>query len=406
MKTIIKIAWRNVWRNKLRSTVVISAIALGLWAGLFVMALVLGLNEQRMNGAVNSYLSHIQIHHPNYLETPKIKYTLQDTEAAIAALKKDSRIKAFSQRVSTTGMVANSSGSYGVQVLGIDPEQEKNITSISKNIQDGEYFTSSKKNSIVVGQKLAKKLKLKLKSKVVVTFQDIDKNIITVLFKVRGIYKTTSSIFDETTLFVQQKDLLKHLGIGEKSHEIVALCHSIKDADAVTEDLRKSIKNDAVQTWVEIAPELGYAQEMMGQMIYIFMAIILIALSFSITNTMLMAVLERKKEIGMLMSIGMNKMNLFTMIAFETIFITMVAAPIGILTAFFTIYYFGTNGINFAVVAEGLENLGVGAIVYPFLPSSLYINITIMTLIVAFLSSLLPARRALKLNPSEAVRSL
>ena len=145
---------------------------------------------------------------------------------------------------------------------------------------------------------------------------------------------------------------------------------------------------------------------MMSEVLYIFMLIILLALSFSIINTMLMAVLERKKEIGMLMCIGMNKINLFSMIAFETVFISMVAAPIGILAAYATITYFGANGIDLSIVADGLEALGMGSSIFPFLPNELYINISLMTLVVAFLSSLFPARRALALRPAEAVRSL
>ncbi|MCH2021351.1 MAG: ABC transporter permease [Saprospiraceae bacterium] len=403
---IIKIAWRNVWRNKLRSTIVISAIALGLWGGLFVMSLVLGLNEQRMNGAVNSYLSHIQIHNPKYLENPKLKYSLQEVDEAIKFLEKDSRIKAFSKRVSSTGMAASSGGNQGVNILGIDPNEEKKVTNISNKIVEGEYFTQGKKNSIVIGQRLAKKLKLKLKSKLLITFQDIDKNIISIQFKVRGIYKTGSSVFDDSNIFVHKKALTQHLGIGTATHEIVALCNSIDYAESISKELHKILKKDLCQTWVEISPELGYAQEMMSNVVYIFMLIILLALSFSIINTMLMAVLERKKEIGMLMSIGMNKKNLFSMIAFETLFIVVIATPIGMLSAYLTITYFSNNGINLSVVEEGLGSLGIGAFVFPFLPKNLYINITLLTLIVAFLSSLFPARRALKLNPSEAVRSL
>ncbi len=406
MMTIIKIAWRNVWRNKLRSSVVITAIALGLWAGLFMMALVLGLNEQRVSGAINSYLSHVQIHHPDFLKTLKIKHTLQDADLTAKTLKEDNRVKAFSTRINITGMAANSSGSYGVQLLGINPHKEANVTSVADNIIEGTYFANNKKNAVVVGKKLADKLNLKLKSKLVVTFQDADKNMISILFKVRGIYKTSNSIFDESTIFVQEKELSDHINLNGKYHEMIVLCHRITDAEALSKDLKTVIKQDEVQTWEEIAPELGYAQQMMSQMVYIFMFIILLALSFSIVNTMLMAVLERKKELGVLMAIGMNKRRIFTMIAFETVFISMVAAPLGIVAAYGTIHYFGIHGIDLSVVAEGLENLGVGAVIFPFLPTGLYIEISLLTLIVAFLSSLFPARRALKLNPSEAVRAL
>lgn len=202
-------------------------------------------------------------------------------------------------------------------------------------------------------------------------------------------------------MFIQKKELLKHLVSGPATHQIVALCKHIEQAEAVCMDLNNKLDNDLAQTWIDIAPDLGYAQEMMSQVIYIFMLIILIGLSFSIINTMLMAVLERKKEIGMMMSVGMNKRQLFSMIAFETIFIALVAAPIGLSIAYFSINYFGQYGIDLSRIAAGLESHGMGSLVFPVLPIRLYLNISLLTLFVSFVSSLLPARRALKMNPSE-----
>ena len=142
----------------------------------------------------------------------------------------------------------------------------------------------------------------------------------------------------------------------------------------------------------------------MSSFIYIFMGIILIALAFGIINTMLMAILERKHELGMLISVGMNKRKVFSMILLETLFLTLIATPIGMLLSFWSINYFGKKGIDLSSVAQGLESLGIGSRIYTELPTDLYITITLMTLLVALLSAIIPARRALKLNPAEAVK--
>jgi len=404
MKTLLKIAWRNVWRNKLRSSLVILSIVLGIWAGLFLMAMTLGLNEQRMGGAVDTYLSHVQIHNPKFKEDQNIKYFIEDKESVINAITSNKNIKAFAERIVISGMVANSSGSKGIQVLGIHPEKEKKLTKISEKLTSGTYFTKFKKNPAIVGKKLAKKLKLKIRSKIVVTFQDYNGDLSSALFRVEGIYKTNNSIFDESTIYVRLSDLEKSIGLQGKIHEIAVLGNSIDNIDQIKYDLSSEIKTSKVETWSEISPELGYAQEMMGSMIYIFMGIVLIALAFSIINTMLMAVLERKKELGMLMAVGMNKKRLFSMISIETVFIAMIATPIGMLLSYWSISYFNKYGIDLSAVAEGLENLGIGSRIYTYLPNNLYISITAMTLTVSFLSSIFPARRALKLQPSEAIR--
>jgi ABC-type lipoprotein release transport system permease subunit len=180
----------------------------------------------------------------------------------------------------------------------------------------------------------------------------------------------------------------------------------MESVEMVKTDLNITDKNYKVASWDELSPELGYAQEMMGTMVYIFMGIILLALSFGIINTMLMAVLERKKELGMLMSVGMNKLKIFMMIVLETLFLAMIATPIGMLLAKISIDYFEEHGIDLSSVSQGLESFGIGSKIYTYLPNDLYFKITLFTLIVTLIASVFPARRALKLNPVEALRSL
>ncbi len=406
MRTLIKIAWRNVWRNKIRSGVVIISIVLGIWAGLFVMAMTLGLNEQRMNGAISTYLSHIQVHDTQYSKEQNINYYIQNKEEILNKIESDNNIKAYAKRTIVTAMAANSNGSYGVQIVGINPVEEKKLTSISDKLIEGTYLNKFKRNPIIIGKALADKLNLNLRSKIVITLQDINSNIVSTSFRVEGIFKTSSSMFDEATLFVKMDDLEQITGLSGQIHEIAILTNSIDNTEKIKSDLNKDILGSKAETWSDIAPELGYANEMMSRFIYIFMGIIFLALAFSIINTMLMAVLERKKELGMLMSVGMNKSRIFSMITLETLFISALATPIGMLLSFWTISYFGEVGIDLSVVAKGLESLGVGTRIYTFLPRQLYINITSLSLLVTFVSALFPARRALKLNPVEAIKAL
>ena len=406
MSTLIKIAWRNVWRNKIRSGVVIISIVLGIWAGLFVMAMTLGLNEQRMNGAISTYLSHVQVHDAQYSKEQNINYYIQNKEKILNKIESDNNIKAYAKRTIVTAMAANSNGSYGVQIVGINPAEEKKLTSISDKLIEGTYLNKFKRNPIVIGKALADKLDLNLRSKIVITLQDINSNIVSTSFRVEGIFRTSSSMFDEATLFVKMDDLEQITGLSGQIHEIAILANSIDNTEKIKSNLNKDILGSKAETWSDIAPELGYANEMMSRFIYIFMGIIFLALAFSIINTMLMAVLERRKELGMLMSVGMNKSRIFSMITLETLFISALATPIGMLLSFWTISYFDEVGIDLSIVAKGLESLGIGTRIYTFLPRQLYINITFLSLLVTFVSALFPARRALKLNPVEAIKAL
>ena len=399
--TIIKIAWRNVWRNKLRSIVVMLSIVLGIWSGLFITAMTLGLNEQRMSGAVNGYLSHVQIHHPKFKEDFNKKYFLQDIVSLQKQLDTSQLVKFYTKRLVINGMAATAKGNYGVQILGINPEKEKKVTNISEKLIKGTYLNKFKRNPILIGKKLADKLRLKIKSKVILNFQDADNNTIAQSFRVEGIYKSASSLYDLGNVFVKQEDIENLTGLKGKSHRVAILCHEIKDVSLLKEQINT---DNNVETWGEISPELGYAQEVMSSFIYIFMGIILMALAFGIINTMLMAVLERKHELGMLISVGMNKRKVFSMIIMETLFLALIATPIGMLLSLWTITHFEKYGIDLSSVATGLESLGIGSRIYTHLPKQLYFTITLMTLVVALISAIIPARRALKLNPAEAVK--
>lgn len=402
MKTLLKIAWRNIWRNKLRSSVVIISIILGLWSGLFIMAMTLGLNEQRMSGAVNSYLSHIQIHNKDFQENFDKKDTIVSHEALIQQLDTISQIVSYSKRLVIQGMASTAKGNYGVQIMGIIPEQEKKVTNISDNLIEGTYLNKFKNNPVVIGKKLADRLGAKVSSKIIINFQDEDNNTIAVGFRVEGIYKIINSIYEESTVFVKYEDLASLTGLNGKLHEIAIFCDHIENADLVEKEIKTP---NLVESWDILSPELGYAQETMSSLIYIFMGIVLIALAFGIINTMLMAILERKHELGMLLSVGMNKKKVFTMIITETLFLAIIATPIGILLSYWSITYYGTYGLDFASVAKGLESLGVGSKIFTKLPIYLYINITLMTLLITIISAIIPACRALKLNPAEAVKT-
>ncbi|MBK99719.1 MAG: hypothetical protein CMC85_04235 [Flavobacteriaceae bacterium] len=409
--TLIKIGWRNIWRNKKRSLVVILSIVLGLYGGLIISSLMITLNSQRMNTAINTYLADIQIHNKEFSKEYSLSDTISNIHYLEEKLKNDNRVKSYSKRVVINGMLSNSTGSYGVNVLGINPESEMKVTNVYTKIIEGDYFESKRSNTMVVGKKLADKLNLRLRSKVVIAFQDVNGDITSLLFRIEGIFKSGNGMFDDYNVFVKNSSIFSNIPDLNSYHEIPVLTiNGGVTTNSVNESLRldlQKINNTLdVKSWDEIAVELAYANQMLSSFLYIFMLIVLSGLSFGIINTMLMAILERKKEIGMLMSIGMTKIYIFLMICFETIFLSLVAIPFGLLITYITIDYFSVSGIDLSVVGSGLENFGVGTILYLKLPAEYYLNLSLLVILISSISSIFPAIRALKINPAEATKSI
>ena len=404
--TLIKISWRNVWRNKLRSIVVIFSVIFGLLGGIIIIAMSYGLNEERMNNAVEAYLSHVQIHNKQFSEDYNIMNTIDNLSQIENVIKNDNRVVSYSKRIILNGMLSNSNGSYGIQVKGVDPEQEKKVTNTFEKIIEGEYFNSKRDNTILVGKKLADRLNLKLKSKVVVTFQDENYDLTSLLFRVEGIYRSGNSRYDESNVFVRNDNIKKNLPAFSGYHELPILLTDINLRNEVKKDLSKISEENIVEGWDDISKELAYANEMLAAVLYIFMMIILSGLSFGIVNTMLMAILERKKEIGMLMSIGMNRYKIFMMISFETIFLSLVALPIGLFSSYLIVEYYSVVGIDLSIVEAGLENFGVGTRLYFKVPNQEYFIVSLMVFFISLISSIFPSIRALKINPVEATKTI
>ena len=404
--TLIKISWRNIWRNKLRSLVVIISIVFGLLGGIIIIAMSYGLNEERMNNAVDTYLSHIQIHNNLFSEDYNIKHTINNLDSIEKAINKDERVVSYSKRIVLNGMLSNSNGSYGIQVKGIDPDEEIKVTNTYDKIIDGEYFRSKRDNTILVGKKLADKLNLKLKSKVVITFQDENYELTSLLYRVEGIFRSGNSRYDEMNVFVKNKSITKNLPGFNGYHEMPILLSDIELRGEVKKDLIPISSDNIVEGWDDISKELAYANEMLSAVLYIFMMIILSGLSFGVINTMLMAILERRKEIGMLMSIGMNRYKIFMMISFETIFLSLIALPFGLITSYLIVEYYSVVGIDLSVVEAGLENFGVGTRLYFKVPNEEYFYVSLMVFVISIFSSIFPSIRALKINPVEATKTI
>jgi ABC-type lipoprotein release transport system permease subunit len=156
---IIKIAWRNIWRNKLRSFTVMGAVLVGVWALIFLLSFTAGFIQAYVNSAIENELSHLQLHHPYFKEDQDVAFTLPKLPALQTTLAQNEAIKAFATRSLNNGMLATARGSRGIQIRGITPQQEAQVTQLDKKIVAGQYFGQRKKsNPIIISQRLADKL--------------------------------------------------------------------------------------------------------------------------------------------------------------------------------------------------------------------------------------------------------
>jgi ABC-type lipoprotein release transport system permease subunit len=404
---IFKVAWRNIWRSKTRSLIVLSSIAIGVWAGLLIIGFSFGMNNERTASAIRSTLGHAQIHHADFLVEPKATavITPEQLEGIRAALESEPRVTGWTDRAVLQGMIAAPKTNRAARILAIDPESERARTNLEEMMVEGTFFDESMRNPVVIGKKLADKLGVGMKKKIVLTFQDASGNLSRASFRVGGIYQSLNAQWDEFNVYITQKDLRKTTGL-DMIHEVVVYYEETVATEEITDALVEIMPVEAkVLSWKDNSPELGFADDMMGIMLILVLGIIMTALLFGIINNMLMAILERRRELGMLMAIGMNKRKLFLMILLETLLLGIVGGPVGMLLGDVTIRIMMNIGVDLSSKKEGLAELGVQSIIYPEVVPEYYIIMALMVIGTALLASIIPAYRALKLNPVEAIRS-
>ncbi len=472
---IWSISWKNVWRNKIRSLVVIIATTLGIISGVLVVGIMEGWTKQRLHDAIYNEVSHIQVHNSEYLKNEEILLTVRDTDELIRTISKLPEISSWALRTRIVAMANTPWANTGVIIYGIDPEKEKNISEIYKKIvpEGGEYLNNQKEGEILISDKTAEILKLKqyiitqeildklktenmpadilivlnklkdlryrspkefrealkavfnkkqldkygikiteysleyrIRNKIQITISDEAGSPVQGTFRVGGIYKTTNGGFDQASVFVDSKELARlYGGTTVLVHEVALLLNDIEDVDSVKEKITGISPGNTVSTWKELVPDAAMMNDYMIMYYFLFIGIVMFALAFGIINTMMMTILERTKELGMLMAIGMNRRRVFSMIMLETIFLTMVGAVAGMLSGWAIVGSLGKSGIHFSTWGEGFEAIGFAARVYPVITPSFFLIITCMVVFTAIVSSVWPARKALKLIPVEALRT-
>jgi ABC-type lipoprotein release transport system permease subunit len=361
--------------------------------------------QQIVDSAISTSLSHIQVHQPGFPEHKEINLTIPEGMAVLNEMKRFPGIKSATGRSIMVGMASTSATATGVEIYGIDPVSERTVTDIHKKIKEGTYFSGNKRNPIVIGRKMAERLKAKIGSKIVITAQAPDGSICAGAFRVVGIYKTETSVFDEVTAFTLRTDIDRIFGLNGQINEIAALVQVPDQVDTVRNALSQKFPGLQVESWKQISTIMAYYTDMGIQMMDISMLLILLTMVFGITNTMLMSVVERVRELGVVMALGMKHSRIFIMIILESIILSLTGGILGIIIGAISIEILGKYGLDLSAFSEALAAFGAIEITYAYVPITQYPKIILMVIITATVSAIFPAIKAIRLSPIKAIRT-
>lgn len=403
LAVLFRLAWRNLWRNHRRSIIMLSAIGVGVWAMIFMTALTRGMVDQMIIDGIKTMPGHVQIHDPKFLDDPSIVNLVSISDAQQKQSFGDSEIVAWASRVKVPAVITSERESRGVTLLGIDPVAEQEISFIEYAEVEGRFLVDSDDNGVVIGKKLAKILETKIGKRVVIMSQDPDNDIADRGFRIVGLYTGSTSAVEEAYAFVGKTTAQKMLRIGNNTTEIVFVGDDYRDVEALYETILQAVDgNVAVQRWYEVNTYLGTMFKVMDGFVIVWDIVIFLALSFGLVNTLMMAVFERVREIGLMLALGMKPGSILGQIIIESMLLLMLGLVAGNFLAWATVTPL-QGGIDISIVAEGMEMFGAASVLYPQLNIGDMILASEIVLILGFIASISPAWRASRYKPVEAL---
>ncbi|TKB50635.1 ABC transporter permease [Ferrimonas sediminicola] len=405
---LIRLAWRNLWRNRLRTGIMLATMVFGLTGVVTLMGFLSGMYANMIDNAIAWQTSHLQVQRAGYRDDPTISLTLVAPGALMDALRSDPRVAAVSPRFLAEGMVASAHSNRGVIIRGVLPEAESGVTPVAGRLTEGAWLDDQGRNPVVLSTRTAHRLKLRLGSKVVLTFTDAGGEVTGAAFRVRGLFRTPSSQFDDNNLYVRQRDLQALAGL-QGTHEIAVRLRQedfrqTRELQGVIGDLRRvSAPANQVMGWRQIQPMLASLLAQSRTSNGIILAIYVAAMGLGILNIMLMSVFERTREFGVLMAVGMHRYRVFMLILTETTLMGVGGCLLGLGLSSALIALLSHTGINLELMSDGLGAFGVDTLLYPRVEPREYLMILTAVVATAILASLYPARQILKQRPVDAM---
>ncbi|MCP4129711.1 MAG: ABC transporter permease [bacterium] len=447
---VVRLAWRNVWKNKRRTILTLLTIVVGSTVIIMMNAWARGGHDQMIEDAVAVNTGHIQIHEKGFWDNKTLGYCFEASNELIGELEKNPKIVAYSKRVHAGGLISFKGITKGALIQGVDPQKEKTVSTIYNKktmLSGGRYLEPGDKTNIVLGNVLANNLGAGVGDTVAMVSQGQDGSTASEFLTIVGLFKSGNPEYDRALIIMPLEQTMETFSMMGNISSIVVRVEDSSDIESVRNDIEKFINKgkkaqagsstsaeaaiDEIPEEVEFDEETGISEivsearemevmgwdELMPEMVqfivmddigaYIFDFILFMVVAFGILNTIQMAVFERIREFGIMLAIGTKPGQVIAMVLFESVFITLVGVTLGLILGASLGYYFQVSPIEIPQYAEEMAVWGVSSVKFPAKITLLNVSVTVgLTFVLSLLFSIVPARKASKLNPIEAIRHL
>jgi len=362
-----------------------------------------GMVDDMIRQGITTLPGHVQIHAAGYRDDPSVTHGLPAPDKELLEVLQGEQVKAWTGRIKVPAMISSEYDNRGMSLLGVSPEGELALGFDRDDIVEGRFLNGADDRGIVIGRKLMQRLESRLGKRVVVMSQDPDNTIADRGFKIVGVFRADLESFEESVVYAGLEVVQTMLGVGSELSEIAVMGSDYRTPDTLASTIRAAVPADReVLSWLELDPYLATMMNVMNGFVLVWMVVIFLALSFGLVNTLMMAVFERVREIGLMRALGMRPSAIVYQILVESLMLLALGLVAGNLLAIGTVIPL-KDGIDISVVAQGMEMMGASSILYPVLlwPDLVLANVVVIVL--GIITSLLPAWRAAQYRPVDAL---
>jgi putative ABC transport system permease protein len=404
---LMRMAWRNVWRNKRRSAITIAALAVAAGSTVWFMGWGDGFTEKMAEDTVKSGVGHVVVEPKGFEKDPQIGKYIAEPASVVAIIEETEGVKTWAPRVEVRGLATTPENSMGAVIYGVDPARERYASIFPNRVVEGSFFGSAEDDGVIIGHKMADVLGVELGDLVGVMVQSLDGEVKAEAYELTGIIRTGNPMFDNGFVILPIASTQELIGYGSGYNKIAIIAESAGDAGKIRDAINERLPPDDTEalTWYEVSPQAYQFYTMMLVFMGFMLILLVVLASFGVTNTILMSVLERVREFGVMAAVGLRPFQVFRLILYESSilsFFGVVAGLIGggVLTWFNSIY-----GIDLGFWASGVQMTGLlDPVIYFALNPYAFAATGVAVLFIGIVSSIYPGIKAARFRPVEAMR--
>jgi len=400
IKVLLQLSWRNIWRHRRRNGMLFAAILVAVATVVLANALIRGWQVQMLETVVNNLTGHVKVLAPGYRSDPSIAHSFVLPNQYRPPLA-PGLLDSWTSRVRVPGVILSERDTRGVQLLGIDPAVEQTISFLGDVSLEGEYLQDENDRRVLLGVALAQRLNTGIGRRIVLMTLGSDGRNREAGFRVAGLFRASSSGLEKAFVFTGRRALQEMLNTEAVTELSLRLANN-NDRLLARDTLRAGFAQQEVSTWEELEPQAARMFEFADTAILIWFSIMMTALAFGLVNTLITAVMERVRELGMLRAIGMRPSMVVLQVVVESLMIVILGVLLGIGLGTLLVQLLA-DGIDLSQWADGIQGYYMSSLLVPRLLFSDLVLVAVLSMVFGLLAAAWPAWRAVQLQPLEAM---